>query len=229
MFNKYFEYVFLAAFLALIFLFSPRVHAVEFEILVGKSTYTQSNNGIWYQTGSGLDYHFDKETNSIGLGITDYASESVRFHAGYMNLGTTTSWGVATPDVNYTGSGCRTSPCEKYDTYMGRGSVEGFYFTLAPEFRYKDVKFFIEGGLWTFLARFNATVTGIRSSGHTEVFFNTNKEEDWQVAPVVGFGIEYNKTQLVFSAWRVDSSKEWDVMIPNYQGYTTNLSIRHIF
>ena len=216
-------------YLIIMLLFVTNCYAVEFEILAGHSVYATSNNGIWYQTGKGLDYHFERDANSVGFGLTDYIAPDVRWHAGYMNLGETTSWAIATPDADYTGSGCVKSPCDKYDVYMGKGSVEGFYFTVSPEYTYNDFKFFVEGGLWAFLAKFNATVIGPRTQTYNQVFFNMNKKEDWQLGLVVGFGVEYRKTQFLVSAWRVDSVNDWDVMIPNYQGYTTNFSIRHIF
>jgi hypothetical protein len=208
----------------LFYLFSPSARA-EMEISIGRSQYTLAENGTWWQEGR--EFHFDNKSNSIGLGFTGYATESIRWHSGYTNLGNTTLWTLATNDADFSGSGCIANPCKQNAVLISKGYVEGLYFTLAPEFKYKDVKFFLEAGIWAYQAHFNVTI--IDSDPLNRVVAQYTKNSDIQINGVFGTGVEYKNTQLLVSAWRVDSTGEQIDTQPHYRNYTYNVSIRHMF
>ena len=202
-------------------------HAAEFEIGVGQTQFTPSDAGIWWQRG--LPHHIETESRSLELGITDKFTDSLRWRASYLYLGEVNTWAVATTDKDYTGGGCRANPCEANNTYIGRGVVEGFKFSLAHEWVVgNNVKLFLEGGVYAFLARFHMTVLG--SSGtETKVYFDKSRKDLWAIKPMIGAGVEYNKWQLSFSGYAVDPWSEDGDTVPNFTGYAYNLTLRKLF
>ena len=210
-------------FLTLILLFASSAQAADIELGIGHTTFNPSDNGVWWQQG--LDHHLNMDDNSINLGLTDYLTDSIRWHAGYMHLGKTSTWAIATSDANFTGSGCATNPCAYSDVYIGSGEVQGVYLTAAPEYNWGNVKLIAEGGLWFYKADFNMVVIRPVGLNSSQVIWNQNKQDAIQIRPVFGLGVEYNKVQLMLDMYGVDSSGEEINHIPNYKGSATNLSL----
>ena len=149
-----------------------------------------------------------------------------------MYLGEVNTWAIATTDADFTGFGCASNPCAARDTFIGRGSVEGFQFSLAPEWRIGQFKLFVEGGAYVFLSHFRMTVIGdnAHTLPQTQVWWDKGKADNWNVKPMYGIGIEYDHWQLVASGYGVDSSAHEDGdTIPNYTGTTYNLTLRRRF
>lgn len=215
-------------FLLLMLLWLSKVgdaEGAEMELSAGRSNYTTSENGTWWQEGR--EHHIENHANSYAIGLTDYLAESIRWRVGYANLGQQSVWAIATSDPDYNGSGCIANPCAQNAVVITKGHVEGIYFTIAPEYQYKDVKLFVEAGLWAYQARFNVVI--IDQVPTNKVIIEWTKNNDTQVNWVVGAGVEYKNTQVVLSAWRVDSTGEQIDTQPSYRGFTTNVSIRHHF
>jgi hypothetical protein len=163
---------------------------------IGHTVYNPSDNGVWWQQG--LDHHIDNESNSLQIGYkfnTEYP-----ISIGYMNLGKINSWAIATSDADFNGSGCNANPCAYSDVYIGTGEAHGFYLTTSKGIKYRDVDLFVTGGLWVFQAKFNMTIAN-HTSASNHIGWNVNKNEDWQIRPIVGLGVEYDKTSLIVSAW----------------------------
>lgn len=208
--------------------FMSTAQAVDFEISAGHSVFTPSDNGVWWQQG--LEHHIETASNSVSLGLTDKV-DSLRWRTGYMHLGEVNTWAIATSDRDFSGTGCISNPCEYYDTYIGTGSVQGFYASVAPEYQIDRAIIYVEAGLWAYQAKFNMTVIGLNrdGTGHNHVWHRRDKNEDYQVRPFFSIGVDLDGTQLVASAWAVDSSNEHIDTIPNYKGYTYNISLRKRF
>lgn len=232
--NKFFDYihekrdslVFLVCIFAAVALFFVNdARAVDFELGAGRSLYQETEHGTWWQNGR--EHHIENHTNSFNLGLTDMLTDNIRWRVGYMNLGSQHLWSIDTSDPDYDGEGCMSSPCAQNAIIIAKGHVEGYYFTLAPEYRYKDVKFFVEGGFWLYQA--HSDITLIDQSPTNQVIRVFHKKDDEQANWVAGFGMEYKNTQLAFMAYRVDSSGEWINHQPAYRRITYNISLRHHF
>jgi len=211
-------------YLTLALLFYSSIASAEFTLGIGHTVYNPSDNGVWWQQG--LDHHIDNESNSIQIGYKFNTEYSVS--VGYMNLGKINSWALATIDQDFNGNGCIKNPCVTSDVYIGTGEVQGFYLTSSPEYKYKEIKLFANLGLWVFQAKFNMVIA-VNYQNKNTIGWNFNKNEDWQVRPVIGIGLEYNKLQFIVNAYGVDSGSEQVDSIPNYKGYAINFSINKLF
>lgn len=214
---------------AAILLLASTAHAVDFELSGGISKYQQSDNGTWWQNP--FPNSFEMTTTSFGIGVTDYLTDAVRWRVGYTHLGNVSSYAEAVGnDNNYNGvDGC-VGPCMLMSHWYGKGYAQGIYATLAPEYSFGKVKVFVEGGLWYYDPAFSMTVPDWYSGpgDTTPKFVQVDHEEGNQIGPVFGFGIEYDKTQLVMRWFKTEANGNPDT-VAIYQKYTVNLSIRRIF
>jgi len=202
------------------------VFSAEFEIHVGQSQYSKSENGIWYQDGFANE--FDLDAPSVGFGFTDYLVPGIRWHAGYVNLGKVSSTALAVPDAQYNGiNGCHSKLCE-LDRYDGEGSLEGIYLTVAPEVKIGAVKAFVEGGAWGYIPHINIKVYRGTTSMSNKVW-DVTTDEHMQFGAVIGFGFEYDKTQIIETRYTSQVSNVEPNTIPFWNGHVTNISIRRIF
>ena len=206
-------------------LMASTAQAVDFEASIGRTEYTKSDNGIWYQNGFYND--FSDGATSYSLGFTGYAYESVKWHAGYANLGQVASYALAVPDAQYNGvNGCY-APCT-LDQYIGKGSIEGIYITLAPEMQFGKAKVFVEGGIWGYIPHFNMKV--YRGTGTPATpFWDATTDEHMQFCPVFGFGVEYDSLQIVATIYSSHISSVEHNTIAFWNETVTNISIRKAF
>lgn len=214
--------------IVLLWLFAiKQAPAVEMVIGVGQTQFTPSDAGIWWQRG--LPHHIESESKSMELGFTDKFTDSIRWNASYLYLGGVNIWSIDTTDEDYSGNGCRANPCVQNNIFITRSSVEGFKFTSSYEWGIgNNVKYFVEGGVYAFIARFNVTV--ISSDGTTAIKgIDLNREELWAIKPMIGTGLEWKKWQLALTGYAIDPWKERGENVPNFTGYAYNLSIRKIF
>lgn len=204
--------------------------AAEMELSAGQSTYQKAGNGIFYQNG--FENEFQLQSNSVGLGFTDYITDSVRYHAGYMNLGWVSSYAKAVPvDANYNGvNGCN-GPCLPLATWHGSGKVEGIYYTVAPEIVCGKWKAFIELGGWAYQATHSVIVPDtISCAGCTPVSYHFIHKRVIDYGFVYGAGIEHDKTQLAINFWQSSlSGSDLNTDVGFYDGYTMNISLRQRF
>lgn len=222
------------AFIALMLLWLSKVgdvEAAEIEIIAGQSTYQKSDNGIFYQNG--FENEFQLKSSSIGIGFTDYLTESIRYHAGYMNLGNVSSYAKALPtDANYNPgtSGCN-GECLPLAQWHGSGKVEGLYYTVAPELILGKWKVFIEGGVWAYQATHSVIIPDtISCAGCTPRTYHFIHKKTIDFGFVYGVGVEYDKTQLTINFWQSNvNGVDPNTDIGFYQGYTMNISLRQRF
>jgi hypothetical protein len=76
-------------FLLLMLLWLSKVgdaEGAEMELSAGRSNYTTSENGTWWQEER--EHHVENHANSYAIGLTDYLADSIRWRLGYANLGT---------------------------------------------------------------------------------------------------------------------------------------------
>ena len=216
------------ALLVAILLISSSAKAVDFELSLGQTTYDKSENGQWYQEG--LDYKFHLQTNSIGLSVTDYLTDDIRWRVGYINLGEMSSNALATYDNNYNGSNGCVGNCVAMDVYIGKGNVEGIYLTIAPEMKIGKTKIFVEPGVWGYIPHFNL-VRYDTSTGGASTYKGDDLTTDthMQFGLVLGFGIEYDNLQLVVASYGTQVSNVVGNTVPNWGDRTTNISLRKRF
>ena len=214
----------IAVFLAL---FALSAHAWEVEASVGQTQYQGPPNTIWHQAN--FPNTFDLKSNSWSVGVTDYLAPQVRWRAAFVNLGNTSSSAQATSDANYNSTNhCTTGPCP-LNTYRTEGSIRGFSFTLAPETRISPtMKAFVEAGLFVFQPKFYADVA---TCANCTPFDRQQYSDGWKVGPQIGFGVEHvpTKTQVVLTAYRVDTPSQNEAAVPNWQGWAINVALRHTF
>lgn len=216
--------------LAAILLITSTAQAVEFEFSVGQTVYDKSANGQWYQEG--LDYKHSLQTNAIGFAFTDYLTDGVRWRVGYINLGEMLSSALATTDANYNGSNGCIGACVEKAMFIGRGSVEGIYLTVAPELQVGKVKLFAEAGAWGYIPHFNMVVYRNNPAECADCavkVWDKTTDEHMQFGPVIGAGIEYDNLQLVVTIYATQVSQVNGDTVPNWGERTTNLSIRRMF
>jgi hypothetical protein len=202
------------------------VMALDYEVSIGNTQFTPTPNGIWWQNG--FAHQLDMNSQSYSLGITDRFNNGLRWRAAYTRLGNTYSNTMAVSDANYNGvDGCRQPCTETPWAVKGEGSIRGYSFTLAPEiYLGYGFKGFLEGGLFLFLPKFMASC-GRTMSGPMYDCIEWNN--GWQVGPQIGVGIEYSKTQLVWTTYRVDAPEPRPDYIPNWMGWAMNVSLRQRF
>jgi hypothetical protein len=201
-------------------------HAVDFEASIGTTQFQQTPNGIWWQNG--YDHQLDLSSQSFSIGITDRFANGLRWRVAYTRLGNTYSNTMAVSDANYNGvDGCRHPCTEKPWAVKGEGSVRGYSFTVAPEMSIGyGVKVFIEGGAFVFLPKFEAYCGKTMDTAGALCIRYAN---GWQIGPQLGAGVDYKGTQVVWTAYQVDSPTPDDQAIPNWRGWAMNISLRQRF
>ena len=211
----------------LLFVSTISANAAELEISTGQSKYTKSDNGIWWQNP--FPNEFKLQSNSIAIGMTDYLTDNVRWHAGYKHLGNVSSYAEAVGnDYNYNGvNGC-VGACMPMSHWYGFGYVHGIYATLAPEYRFTDkAKVFFEAGFWAYQAIFTMTIPDWYSAPGDTVpkYIRVEHSGGLVLGAIFGAGIEYDNMQLVVTWLRSDANGNPDT-IAIYQHQTMDVSLR---
>lgn len=213
----------------LLSLLSCAAAAVQLEVAVGQTEWQKSNATDWWQEGpasEGFYNTFNLKSTSYRVGVAGYVSTSVRYRAGYANLGSVSSRAGATNfDSQYDMVNKRCvdpSSCEIVD-YVGGGSADGYYFTLAPEYRAGSWALFGELGLWAYFPKFS--MSKFHKSGQVD---RLDINSAMQVGPVAGVGARYGDLSVVFRMYHTNYSGQMDSgsnMPAIYQGYASELSV----
>lgn len=201
-------------------------HAVQFDIAIGQTRFQQSNDTDWWQTGpasEGFSNDFNLKSTSYRIGISDNLTRNVRWTAGYANLGNVSSRAVATNyDEEYDAvhQRCVSSGCEMV-TYSGKGSVDGYYLTIAPETKVLGVTVYGEVGAWVYFPKFSMTKS--HDSGYV---YQVPVKNGTETGPVLGFGLRVENMTLAARFYKVDHNGQLPAI---YQGFASEVSLGWIF
>lgn len=211
------------AFILIAFLALP-VFAADFEMAIGESKFNSQPNGVWYQNG--FAHSLDLTSPSVSLGATGYATDWMRWHAGYTYLGSTSSSAIAvSSDAAYAKYGANAGKYWPTSHWYGSGDLNLLYATLAPEYKSGDLTFALEAGFtaykptWTMnIPDFVACRTCARQN------YTVEHHAAIQLGETIGFSIKYGNTSILIS--RYTTSASGDMWPAIYTGHTDNISIR---
>lgn len=215
----------------LLLLLPLMANAVDFDVSIGQTMWTPSDNGTWWQQP--FKREWPDHATSYSIGVSDEISPWLRWNAGYSNLGTINSYGQAVGDDVYGATNnCTTGACPPPDDWYGNGTVDGVYFTLSPQVTYNDIIYSAEIGVWNYQPKSVVYVPAQHPCGLcnppplvNNVYFVTSSDRMWGQV----FGGKINYKNLFFRArayWTDSSDKEYPA---TYQKYTYEISIGYIF
>lgn len=217
--------------LAILLMISSNAYSVDFDVSIGQAMWTRSDNGTWWQTP--FKATWPNNTVSYSLGISNKIKPWLRWNIGYTNLGIISSYGQAVgDDVYISTNGCTTGSCPEPDEWYGKGSVDGVYFTLAPQFTFHNITYSTELGVWNYQPLSTVYVPiqhpcglCVPSPSQNNIYFITSSNRMW--GQVIGFKVEYKDVYLRTRAYYVESS---DRDYPaTYQKYTYEVSLGYTF
>lgn len=209
-----------------IMLFSASAQAVDIDAAIGRAHFERSDNGTWWQTP--FAEQWPQSTASWSLGISDELTPSLRWTAGYANLGVIESYGEAVGDEIWSATnGCTTGPCPAPDKWYGKGSVDGVYFTIAPQMTRDNITYSAEIGAWNYqpisivYVPMQTAVTPTR----VQAYFITSSNRVW--GQVFGLGVRYKQ---VFARWRLYWVDADDREYPaTFQKYAHEIAVGWVF
>ena len=217
----------LAVFAVLALIATVPVQAANFEMAVGESEFNSQPNGVWYQNG--FAHSLGLNSPSLSIGATGYATDWMRWHAGYTYLGQASSTAIAvSSDAIYAKYGGNSAKYWPVSHWNGSGDVNLLYATLAPEYKSGDFTFAIEAGFTAYKPTWavnspdwipcaTCATQNITPTHHGVI----------QLGETIGFSLKYGDTSIVFSRYTISASgDQWPAI---YTGHTDNLSIRHQF
>lgn len=209
--------------LILFFLLCASAHAVDLDLGIGQAQYQKPGNGIWYQEPFPNQFNLTPTTYSIGL--TGYMTDSLRWRAGYLNMGSVTSSALAVADdANYNGHGCN-KPCLPLSHWYGTSHLDGIYFTALPEYKTGDWSFFAEGGFWIYRAKFDMDIPDWTPTfTHTEHLYVSSDVH--KIGSVLGLGIKYGHTSFMVEQLDAHAGGTYP---PNFNRYALNYSLHHVW
>ena len=221
------SFILLIVFSALLWQCAPIAHAADIDVFVGRTMWTRSDNGTWWETP--FKEEWPSSASSWSIGLSDEFASGWRWNVGYSNLGTIHSYGQAVGDDIYGATnGCTTGTCPAPDDWYGRGNVDGVYFTVSPQYMLHSVTYSAEIGVWNYQPESIVYVPKQHPCGLcnpstelTNQYFITSSDRMW--GQVFGIGLQYGSLMLRYRAYWVNSSdKEYPAI---YQGYTNELAI----
>jgi hypothetical protein len=173
----------------------------QVEVGLGRSTYRDQGNQIWYQEG--MPYKLSLKPPAFLAGfrgdILERANWGLSWHVDYEYLGTVHTDAIATTDENYDPQtkACRTDPCAAQTRFTGHGNVSGIALTLEPHYDWNGFRLGVEGGPFVFLPSWTESLTPatpVAGVGATTV----HAPAKLHVGAVVGVSVGYKNFSLSF-------------------------------
>lgn len=137
----------------------------KIEVGVGVSQFTTREDGLWYQEG--FSHKLDMRSPSISIGLTGDVNSWLSWRASYVYLGNARSSADAVPDAtdypngvggyNASTKSCNGA-CGPMRKFVGRGNLQGVYFTLEPHVTWNGWRFGIEAGPFLYRATWNVDI-----------------------------------------------------------------------
>lgn len=215
---------------ALIFAASA-AHAVDFEMAVGASKYSDVGNMTWYQEG--LPHDLRLVTPAIQVGATGAITSWLDWHAGYAYLGQVKTDAIATPDdANYdpVAKQCR-GECIAHSRFMRSGDVHGIYLTLEPHVDYKGWRFGVHAGPFLHVSRWKMRVDNwIPAVGHEPRTIEVSHKSKIGLGAVVGVSMSRGNWSVQYQRfYDKPKSDEPNGDFPPIWRHTDMLSVRYRF
>ena len=205
--------------------------AVEFEGMVGMTTYKTVGNGTWYQEG--LPHKLDLNDAGVSLGLKGEITSWLDWHANYVWLGRVRTDAIATPDdANYSikDKAC-IGECIAHSRFMGNGFVHGLALTLEPHAEYKGWRIGVLGGPFLYTAKWNVTVDNwIPHAGAEPRTINANHRAKLNFGYTVGVSVSKGPVSVVWQRYfNKPKSDEPNGDFPGVWRHTDMLSVRYTF
>lgn len=204
-------------------------NAADIELAVGRSQFTVIADGNWYQDP--FPHSINLVSPSIAIGITDYVTDAIRYHAGYRYLGAVRSDAQAVAsDPYYHKYGADAAKYLKLGRWTGYGSVNMIYASLAPEYRANNgITYSVEFELSVYRPTWTEDVTDVQQDvGLFLQNFHFEHDPRLEIAKAIGFGIKYESTQLLIQYY-LDINAAGDAIPAIYKGSVINVSLIHTF
>lgn len=211
----------------LLFAISFNCFAMDGEISVGETHFAHPPDGLWYQQPFPHDIQLNSP--SIALGISDYVSDGIRYHAGYRYLGRVTSNAQAVAsDALYAKYGASAGNHIAMATWIGQGNVNMLYATLAPEYRVGDWTFAVEGGFTAYRSTWDEQVVNYQTTSNGPYQTSTLRHRPIiETGRTYGASIKYKQIEVVYSLF--DITTTGDGYPSAYVGMAQNISVRYRF
>lgn len=219
--------------LLLLFAFCSFAFGGEVTVLVGESTFTVQNDGIWYQKA--FSYELNNHSGSFGIRYDSPVTNTWSYSIGYMYLGKVSSLALATGiDGNhneYLGynpvtRSCNDGPCGYISQWEGHGDVQGIFSSLV-----KNVgDWGFEIGLYLYKPTWEVHIPNWvgECRGCAPIDVTVQHAAHWQVGPMLGIRYKLDdKWSFNASTWHTASEgDEWTSL---YHNQTYNFSIGYTF
>jgi hypothetical protein len=193
------------------------------EVSIGYSYFNIQPDGTWYQNP--FQHTLRTSSPSFSIGWTGYATDKLRWRTGYAYLGNVQSDAMAVGDATYAQWGAQGNQHGPMYHLVGSGDVQEIYATLDPEYKTGKLTLFVEGGLALYRPTWYVAVCPVgQDCGHS---VGSVHDPRWEITPILGMGIGYNKTSFVYSVQRVNAAG--DDLPALYKGIVNTFSIRQAF
>ncbi len=209
-----------------LFAIPSQAGALDGEVSVGATVFQKQPDGVWYQSPFPHSLHMASASGAIG--VADYLTENVRFHFGYRYLGHVSSEALAVADdAVYAKYGADASKHLVLGTWVGYGSVNMIYATLAPEYRYGAWRFAVELGGTVYRPTWTERIYNYQAhSGDPLTSFTVVHDPKLLTGYTVGVSVGYKNVECALSVYDIRSSGDtWPAL---YHGLATNLSLRYV-
>jgi hypothetical protein len=211
------------AILLILMLVATQAQAYDFEIGIGRTQYTRSLNGIWWQS---LYEHHERMTgNAFNLGVTGMVADGWRGRVGYEYLGRTTSNCLATDDASFAAAllGVKNT-AQPSQRAIGYGEIHMLYGTVGYEFKIHDFAVTPEFGMNAYIPTWDVNVYNLQGK-YLYKFHHTERVE---VTPSLGVSVGYGKISVALTVYKhIGAGGDWNPAI--YEGKAINLSVRQTF
>lgn len=187
-------------------------HSAELDISVGNTSYAKQKNTIWWQDGFENEFKLSAPFYSIGFRIDNW-------RVGYADLGSASSFAVATRDEDYIADTKSCVPGCVKATFKGSSRTDGIYLTHL--FNAKN-GLFIEAGAWAYRTSLSMQLEPLGGGPITDVALH----DMYSLGPILGIGYKSGKWSVAATTYYV---RRWGPYPAIYSPWAGVSSVRYSF